>query len=217
MSAGTLIDGAGRGEGWRAVDLFWEQFRVGEDVVVEDGSGGLHFGRLERPRDDEGIRVVLSRKRVLLDWREIVFVAHAGFPVRAIRGMTPAHAERLAARFDTGRARVQILRLLANDPPKARKSAPRPPAPRPQSVIGAAIRNARRQRRYISARGGCPFDFEDVEVVVLNNPGNDGPRWWGHGDEEELVLRARDGALCLSYNLGHLFYLETAGLTMGAA
>lgn len=187
---GTLVDGAGKGEGWHAADLFWQQFRAGEDVVVEDDFGRFHVGRLERPAKDDGVRVSVASRKSLIPWEEITFVAHAGFPVRAIRDMTPKEAERLAARFDTARARDEILRLLRTE-------------------LGAAP--------YATLHGGCPFTFEDVEIVALNNPGNEGPRWWNRGEEEELVLVARDGAVCLSYNLGHLFYLETPTFRMGCA
>lgn len=189
VTAGTLGDGAGKGEGWHAVELFWQQFRVGEDVVLEDTCGGLHVGRLERPRDDAGVRIRVGRDAETFDWAEIVFVAHAGFPVQAIRRMTPDQADRLAQRFDTARARNEILRLLREEPDE------------PTVTFG----------------GGCPFVFEGVTVLALHNPGQNGPRWWGSGAEEELVLAAPDGARCLSYDLSHLFFLETAAGAQGFA
>jgi len=207
MPKGTLIDGAGLGDGWHAIELFWEQFKAGEDVVVEDDIGGLHVGRLERPRDDEGIRIRLGRKSTVLDWYEITFIAHAGFPVQSIQGMSSEEAANLAEVFDTRVARNVILKLLAEDIEEAK--------PLPQECRRMHVTD--RPRRRVRLRGGCPFDFDDVEILALHNPGNDGPRWFGKGEEEELVLRAIDGALCLSYNLGHMFYLETDRLVMGAA
>ena len=54
-------------------------------------------------------------------------------------------------------------------------------------------------------------------VKALNNPGNNGPRFWGRDDEEELVLTAPDGATCLFYDLSHIFFMETETEMVGSA
>lgn len=195
---------------WRSVDLFYGEFMEGEDIVVETDDGTLYVGRLIRTREDDYLIMQISTKRrVEIDWHEIVFVAHAGFPVRAIANMTPAQAEDFAKQFDTERCRNVILELLQRDTANPASTATVTEKPRPDRIPSLAPR--------VRLRGGCPFDFDDVEIVALNNPGHDSPAWWGSGNEEELVLRARDGATCLSYNLGHLFYLETDRVTMGVA
>jgi hypothetical protein len=77
---------------WR---VFRSAFRDGEHVVVETDDGKFHWGRLRAENDV----LVLTRpngESEEVDWDEVEFVSHDGFPVSAIAGLSVLQAENAA-------------------------------------------------------------------------------------------------------------------------
>lgn len=85
-------------------DLMWslyrESFKERDLVVVEDDWGHFYWGTVTT--SDEGITLTRPGKRQkFLFWDEILFMAHDGFPVKAIRGLSDEEASKLAIKTPT--------------------------------------------------------------------------------------------------------------------
>lgn len=177
---------------WR---IYCSAFKDGEHVVLEDDDGMFWWGVLTT--DKYGIRLTRpDGKDHYTYWEDVTFMAHDGFPVRKIMQMSQEEAEKRAGDLDT-----DIIRAALNnevfDRDWDRGTRPRPASP-----------------RYIFG-GGCPFVFGPCSIEAIHNLGNNGPRFWGEDNEEVLVLRTDDGAICHSYDMSHLFMFD--GLSIGAA
>ena len=158
-----------------AWDLYRNAFTDGEHVVVVDDFDDFYWGRLKST--DGG--VCLTRPDGQSDelrWGDIAFMAHDGFPVKRIMGMSETEAARIAEATPT-----EKIRQCMKD-----WSAIKDPAP-----------------RYIFS--GDPFVHGPFQVVGIHNAGNSGPAFWDNPEEEVLVLRARDGAVLHSYDMDSMF------------
>jgi len=184
-----------------ALDIWKSKFSDGAEVVLEDDCGEFHWGRLKNY--DWGIRLLRigGKKALTLEWDEIVFIAQDGFPVREIMGMSYEEAVMLCDSTPTEIIREKLLALTNQ------KKAP---------VIKSSRSSSSSPVSYRSFGGGCPFVFDDVRVVDVLNPGNNGPKWWGDGEAEEtLILQGRNGATMFSYDMSHLFFFDGLEREMG--
>lgn len=173
-------------------DLAWHVFRSefkdGEHVVLEDYDGNFQYGKLAHATDDGILLVRPNGRSLFVHWEDIVFMAHDGFPVAEIMGMSYHEAVERAGQTPTKVIREKLKSLVSPRKPPPPKE-PRHPYP-------------------LSFGGGCPFVFGPCYVEDLLHPGNNGPRFWGEDTEETLVLRAVDGAVCHSYDMSHLFLFD---------
>ncbi len=158
----------------KAWEVFRSVFTDGENVVLETSSGRFHYGKLRAELD----RVVLTRLsgvRRVVDWDDIEFMAHDGFPVGKLMGMTPEEAEERASV-----SADDIVRELMHADPGSIDEPER---------VG----------------GGCPFVAGPMELRQVFNRGNNGPGFWYRDDCEVLEFVAADGAVMHSYDTDHLF------------
>jgi len=173
----------------KAWEVFRSAFKDGEDVIVERDDGKFFWGKLTA-RDDDLMLTRPGGRDEFFDWDEIEFMAHDGFPVKHLMGMSIEEAESRAEQTNADVIRALLDRTLK----RQRRLKPVPtPSPPP--------------RRY---GGGCPWIIDDdaVEVIAVHNPGNRGPKfaYWDMSDAgETFVFRAADGALMHNYDSDHLF------------
>ncbi len=160
----------------KAWDLYRRFFKDGEEVVVEDEDGDFHWGKLKST--NEGIQLTRPFQRYsVISWEEILFMAHDGFPVQKLLGMTIREAEQRAK--DTPTKIIREFLVMAQ----------------------------RANPTYREFGGGCPFWFGPFTVEGIYNLGNNGPEWWGYDGEETTVLLAKDDAVCHAFDLSHYFFL----------
>lgn len=79
---------------WR---VFRDTFKEGEEVVVEDSMGNFYWGKMYAQED----YLRLTRPGGWskdIDWEEVEFICHDGFPVDHIFGMTQEEAAERARR-----------------------------------------------------------------------------------------------------------------------
>ena len=185
--------------------LYRSQFKDGELVVVEDDNGDFHWGKLET--GDESIKLKRPGRAVELFWDEILFIAHDGFPVKRIRGMSEETATILAEQTDTDAIRA-VLSLPGGPKDCERDGCVElvhypPHNPCYCSEVCFSNRRFEKSRFNLSPGGymggGCPFSFE-FESAILLNRGQVGN--WGEDTEEVAILTAKDGATC------HVSYLQ---------
>lgn len=92
----------------KAWQVFRSAFKDGEQVVVEDCHGNFEWGKMVATKDS----IILTRpggRSRTLDWKDIEFICHDGFPVQDIMDMTPEEAGRRAKETPT----KMIRRLLS--------------------------------------------------------------------------------------------------------
>ncbi len=165
--------------------LYRASFKDGDLVVAEDESGNFYWGRLKTA--ENGISLIrVWGGTINLAWENILFMAHDGFPVKKIRGMSESRAEWLARQTPTDAIR-QLLEV--DETPGGHGGSSGFPA---GYFLG----------------GGCPFLFGPFAVESFVNRGNVGPEHWGEDSEELVVLRSADGARCHLSDLSHHFFAE---------
>jgi hypothetical protein len=84
----------------KAWNVFRSAFKNGDDVIVEDERGNFFYGKLAAYDDF----VIITRphgKSVTIKWDQIEFMAHDGFPVNRLMGMTPQEAATRAEQSNT--------------------------------------------------------------------------------------------------------------------
>lgn len=175
--------------------IFRSAFKDGDDVVVETSNGKFHWGTLTA----ENARVVLVRPsglRHVLRWEDVEFMAHDGFPVSKIMGMSPEEAERRA----TQTSREVIEDALLNRGMKAHTEFD---GYCEEGYVWDEEKDRPARVRYIG--GGCPFVAGPCELIEVHFRGNVGPDFWEEDNPETLVFRAGDGAKMMSFDTDHLF------------
>lgn len=185
-----------------ADSIYRSAFKDGETVVVEDDQGEFIWGKLRTNK--HGITLTRpdgqSRR---MEWHEIVFMAHDGFPVKEIAGMTYEDAVEFCWKLPTEVFRETLDAMAKKHEDDLKKR---------DKVISALKGEEEEESPRITFGGGCPFVFEDVYVKALHNKGNNGPEYWGEDDEETLVLESPSGAIMHSFDMSHLFLFD--GLTL---
>lgn len=84
----------------RCWEIFRSTFQNGDEVVVEVESGEFYCGKLVASNE----HITLTRPggwSKQIAWQDIELVAHDGFPVRGLRGMTPEEAALRAQQTDS--------------------------------------------------------------------------------------------------------------------
>lgn len=171
----------------KAWTVFRSAFKDGDDVIVEDEKGNFFRGKLTAHNEC----VVLTRAHgnsIFIDWDQIEFMAHDGFPVKELMKMTPEEAEKRARQSNK-----KIIRDILD-----------------RQKLGSIVRtvettkpNVHRSRS--SFGGGCPFIVESVRCVAVYNRGNTGRRFWYSNAAEVLTFQSDDGAWMHNYDSDHLF------------
>ena len=144
-------------------------------MVVGDCWDSFFWGSLKSTNDG----VVLTRpdgRSDELRWGEVAFMAHDGFPVRRVMGMSETEAARIAE----GTSTEQIRQCMMD------------------------WQRVKEPSHYVFR--GDPFVYGPFSVEAIHNRGNSGPEFWDEYDEEVLVLHSRDGAVMHSYDTDDLFF-----------
>jgi len=189
-----------------AMAIYRSAFKDGEQVVVEDDQGKFIWGTLSTRNDGITITRINGKPDRQLQWKEITFMAHDGFPASKIVGMSDAAMLKFCWDLPTSAFR-NALDALA----KEHKERQKPPDEEKKPSETKPVKKAEPYRR-VRFGCGCPFIFEDVVVKDLFFKGNNGPAYWGEWDEETLVLESKDGAILHSFDMSHLFLFD--GLTL---
>lgn len=170
----------------KAWEVFRSAFRDGEDVVVEDEEGRFFYGTLKAM--EEGILLTRTgTKAKFLEWDLVAFIAHDGFPVQPIMGMTSDEAIRRAKMEPTDIVR-EVLESYIEKPEVERVVEER-----------TTIRRV---------GGGCPWEAEPIRLLEIHNRGNASPMYWRWPYDslgEVMVFGSDDGAVMHSYDSEHLF------------
>lgn len=153
----------------KAWELYRSAFKDGEHVVVGDCWDTFFWGKLTSTNDG----IVLTRpdgQTNNLLWGEVSFMAHDGFPVKRVMGMSATEA----ARISEGTSTEQIRQCMM-EWEKLKESS-----------------------HYVFR--GDPFVIGPFSVEAIHNRGNSGSEFWDESDEEVLVLHSRGGAVMHSYD-----------------
>lgn len=174
----------------RAWAVLRAAFPDGEFVIVEDCDGIFYRGKLTA----RNTGILLVRPHGVsheIDWDDVELIAHDGFPVQPLLGMTRQEADIRAKRTDPSK-----VRQLLDDKHKLE--------------IDAAYKRGYETGKHIATPrigGGCPFIAGPLRLTTIHNKGNTGPRFQYSDAGEVLVFQAADGALMHSYDTDHLFLL----------
>lgn len=157
---------------WR---VFRSAFKDGDAVVVENSWGEFLYGKLKATED--GCEISRGGITQELNWDVIELIAHDGFPVKRLMGMTQGEADHRGMATDS----EMIIEALENKIPENYRATG------------------------MTFGGGCPFVVEGARLTGIHNRGNRGEIFYGSDLEEVLVFEAKDGATMHSYDTDHLF------------
>jgi len=171
--------------------LFDEMFKVGDDVVLIDDDDRFIVGKLTRV-DDERCYIDERPHLRCVEWNDIRFICHDGFPVRKLRG---ADGSKLIEKLDTTDTKAMIRQTLTTSI---------------CANCGKLFPNdymyyARQCHECLHVVFGDPFMAEAMSVTLYNS-GNDSSRFWLTEWEECLALEARDGAMAQVFDLSTVYY-----------
>lgn len=149
-------------QAWR---VFRGAFRDGEQVIVEDDTGDFWWGTLLAKEE----ALVLTRpngKSVEIEWDDVVLIAHDGFPIKELRGMSAQAAAVLAEKTN-----AEIIERLCNPPPKRRGmwlggGCPFVAGP---MVLSAIHNQGNRGSRYWYSDAAEVLEFVSKEGAILHN------------------------------------------------
>ncbi len=154
--------------------LFRQEFKDGEQVIIVHEDCKLYGGKLTAY---ETHCTIGSRN---YKWGEIVFIAHDGFPCRALR--TTLSDEQLGD-IENEDAVILLRKTLLKPPEKV-------------IVKEVVTETVVRRPRLHSYAGGCPFLFDEIQIQLLNpfsrNKGN---------FEETLFMKSKDGAFGMFWGI----------------
>jgi hypothetical protein len=178
-------------------DLFHETFKIGDDIIIITDIDEFVVGEMVKFDEDAcSIRVARNMPLRDVEWVDVRFMSHEGFPVKKLIG---ADGSRLIEKLDTKSTQETIRKALT------------------RSVCGGCSKLGLSEGMHhyrgeifhpgcYKVVGGDPFMIEAVEAKLWN-PGNEDPFFWsgnpGEEFEECIELIARDGAV------GHLFDLPS--------
>lgn len=188
-----------------AMAIYRSAFKDGEQVVVEDDDGEFIWGTLSTRDDGITITRPHGKPNRKLEWKQITFMAHDGFPVSEIVGMSDAAMLKFCWELPTSAFRNALDAL-------AKEHASKQKTPAKKATAKKTLEENKKPPYEIVYGGGCPFVIEDVVVKDLFFVGNNGPAYWDEWDEETLVLESKDGAIMHSFDMSHLFLFD--GLTI---
>ena len=193
-----------------AWELWQAQFTDGDEIIVLDEDERIWRGPHKATHDHLIVNPGKIRE-VRLDWEDVAFVAHDGFPARKLMGADGSHTAELIDTTETTAALRQFFYMVnvmvdESKSEKARKAAEA--AERARREETAAYIEQSRKRGIFSAGFSDPWWIEGVEGV-LHFAGNDGPEHWVEDDEEVLVMRACDGARAMLWSVRTVFCIET--------
>ncbi len=210
-----------------AWDLFRKTFKEGEEIFVVGEYDEIYWGKLKNAKG--GIKaktfflIQLNGTEKELDWSNMRFFSHDGFPVRKLKG---ADGNTSIEELNTSNILKAIIVLATQEQCPAcsnfvnKSSMVTPRNPRivedghvvdickkcnnslqqKMNDIRLSIRNG------LSMVFGDPFLIEDVFIKVFN-PGNNTPEFWNSQLEESLLLSAVDGSKALIYDTPTIYYL----------
>ena len=188
-----------------AWQVFRNEFQDGEKIVLEDDYGKFYYGYLSKAVEDGILVTRYDGKSRFFEWHQITFMAHDGFPVSEIMGMSYEEAAQRCEEIPTNIIREKLDNLT--NKPKSQQQTYNPPKQHTTFVPDfSGMRGGPRRRATIG--GGCPFVFEDIFVEDLLFKGNNGPQFWGEDNEETLILRSPNGACMHSFDMSHLFLFD---------
>jgi len=162
-----------------AWDLYYRVFNDNDDVYVITDSDEAYWGKAHATQTG----LLLSHPNVVdrfLDWDDITFMAHDGFPVRKLMG---ADGSKAIEKTNTNTIEAGIRKLLTKNP---------------------SITDGPRVKQAVF---GDPFLVENVEATLMNTyyPGN---HIWEPEHEELIILKAPDGAVGLLYELNRIYHFD---------
>lgn len=202
-----------------AWELFWSLFKEGDEVICIDDEDVFHWGRLKTYSEDNFLLCRPYRQEAL-HWEDIRFMCHDGFPVRKLTGADGSKLIEDAATDDIVTLIRQGLSLENKREATIEATCCRcglTKTMRSRNYYGIHYDdNHNATKRYLcddcpssNYVAGDPFYIEGVNAVLLN-AGNDGREFWNEDGEEVLVLRAKDGARGLLYDLNTIYHIDTA-------
>lgn len=202
-----------------AWELWRSMFKDGDEVVAILDTDAIVYGKIKaKPLTAEFKR--MGQKPVVVDWDDIRFIAHDGFPVRKLLG---ADGSELIENIDTRSIQKKIRKTLTHiycpgcGEVKPAQEFPRGPDFYTAKGYCGDCRDALNGEPTTplghtkSMVFGDPFLIEDVDAKLLN-PGSvylgGGFENWKY--EEVVAMRSRDGANGLLYDLFTVYDFEAA-------
>lgn len=173
-----------------AWEIFSSCFSIGDEVVVVDEWDQVIVGKLVSVSEEScTVKSVFSQRERKIDWNDVVFFSHDGFPVQKMQFLGADELFEL----DTKSTQEAIRKVLTHSYDSAKG----------KWVLADGTQPKRRVEQIVR---GDPFLIENVTASIYH-PGNCGPGFWCADHEETVVLEADDGAKANMYNLPTVFHM----------
>lgn len=203
--------------------LWRSMFKDGDEVVAITDDDRVVAGKIKAKPMTCTIKRI-GFKAVEIDWDDIRFIAHDGFPVKKLLG---ADGSATIEALNTRDKRKAIRKMLTYNfckgcgkfklpeefPPYDKERVRRYCGVCRDLVLGNITPRETPLGHTNSMVFGDPFIIEGVSARLLN-PGNvylgRGEGYKGWAFEEVLVLRSKDGAAGLLYDLHTIYHFEAA-------
>ena len=195
--------------------LFTKDFKNGQSVFVATEDGRYDWGILQFNEETVTLTSGLRPAR-RYHWNQIVFMCHDGFPVRKIFGRFPEkeivvedvpglfRAALAAENLESMEQKANVIHGVLGLPEIDMEDVS-PGFAKAQEEMQAEVEPF--EQLLTRFRFGDPFEVE-AHRVQLFNPGNVGPQFYLHPDEEVLRMMSKDGALAHHWQLVNVFEFE---------
>ena len=189
-----------------AWDLYWSMFKDGDEVVVVTEDDEFFWGKAYAEANNLRLKRPGSRDK-LLDWDEVRFMAHDGFPAKKL--ITLSRNPAIEA-LDTRDTQAAIRKVLTHTPCAScgkwkRRSELQKQSSYHRLWYCKSCLDSKAPLKH--AIFGDPYLIEDFSALLVNA----GISWrddWRH--EETLVLRHRNGAPALLWGVETIYHWEAA-------
>jgi len=195
--------------------LFKKDFKNGRQVVIVTEDERFDWGTLQYTEETVTLTSGLRPARTYY-WNQITFMCYAGFPVRKVFGKYPEKEVitgdipglfRAALAQENLKAMEQKANVVHGvlGLPEIDLENLSPGFTKAQEEMYAEVEPF--EQLLYKIKSGDPFEVE-AHHVQLFNPGNVGPQFYLHPDEEVLRMMSRDGALAHHWQLINVFDFE---------
>lgn len=180
-------------------DLFDSMFKKNDEVIIITEDDEFFWGKLIVCGPD-GFTLKRGTSINFFEWKKVRFMSHDGFPVKKLMGTSSDQYIEQAFSPDIATTIRQVLILELETCGNCNILLPKG---YPHTLC-AECESKLPERRY---GGGHPFIIDGVRSFLIN-VGNDNPAWMGTPYEEAVVMKSKDGAQGMLWELETIFAFE---------
>lgn len=195
--------------------LFINDFKKGQEVVIVTEDGRYDWGTLQYTKETVTLTSPL-RPAHPYHWNQIVFMAHAGFPVRKIFGKFPEKdviMEDIPGLFRAALAQENLEAMARKAEvvqgflglPEIDLEDVSPGFVKAQEEMQSVLEPF--EQLLAKIKFDDPFEVGACRVQLIN-PGNVGPQFYLHPAEEVLRMMSIDGAIAHLWQATTIFEFE---------